>query len=123
MCAETRLGHFRLAVRPLDFLVCKRASFLFSRSRALRALRFLETLIDREGHEFELPRGHTLDLFRGGVTYTVLGCPGAGGSLFTVREIEQRGDALVVRLSGEVGRSGLRRSRRVPEPTGYPFPS
>jgi hypothetical protein len=83
----------------------------------------MTTLIEREGHEFELPRGHTLDLFRGGVTYAVLGCPGAGGSLFTVHEIEQRGDALVVRLADEVGRSGPAAfGDVVPEPTGYPFP-
>lgn len=84
----------------------------------------MKTLIERDGPEFELPRGHTLDIYNGSTANVAVGAPGGGGSLFTVREIEERGDAVVVHLGDEMGRSGPATfGHVVPEVTGYPFPS
>lgn len=83
----------------------------------------MRTLIERDGREFELPRGHTFDVYEGRVTYVALDCPGGGGSLFAVREIEERGDERVYHLGDEMGRSGPAGfGGVVPEVTGYPFP-
>jgi hypothetical protein len=83
----------------------------------------MKAFVERDGREFELPRGHTLDLYHGRVIYAALDCPGAGGSIFTVRDIEDRDGDTVVHLGDEMGRSGPAAfGGVVPQPTGYPFP-
>jgi hypothetical protein len=81
------------------------------------------TIIERDGREFELPDGHTLDIFTGSTTYASLDAPLVGGSLYTVREMEERGGDLVVHLGDSMGESGPGSwGNVVAEPTGYPFP-
>jgi hypothetical protein len=59
----------------------------------------MRTLIERDGQEFELPQGHTIDIYRGQATYVALDAPGGGGSIFTVPgQLEERADAVVVHL-------------------------
>lgn len=84
----------------------------------------MRTLIERDGQEFELPQGHTIDIYRGQATYVALDAPGGGGSIFTVRgQLEERADAVVVHLGDEMGRSGPAVfGDFVPEATGYPLP-
>jgi hypothetical protein len=82
------------------------------------------TLIVRDGEEFEPPEPHTISLYEGDGTYVVLDAPGGGGSLFAVDEIQERGDAIVVRLGDEIGRQGYASAGDVvPEVIGYPFPT
>jgi hypothetical protein len=82
------------------------------------------TLIVRDGEEFELPEPHTISLYEGDGTYVVLDAPGGGGSLYAVNEVQERGDAIVVRLGDEIGRNGYASAGDVvPEVTGYPFPT
>jgi hypothetical protein len=84
------------------------------------------TLVERDGREFELPDGHSIDLYAGRAgeaTYVALNAPGVGGSIFSVRAVEERRGAVVVHLGDWMGSSGPAGfGDRVPEPTGYPFP-
>ena len=74
------------------------------------------TLIERDGQEFELPRGHSANLTVG------LSTPSEGSS-FAVREIEIRDDAVVLHLREELGAHGLGSFGDVPAETrGYGFP-
>jgi hypothetical protein len=84
----------------------------------------LRTLVVQNGQEFELPAGHTVRLYEGQGTHVVLGVPGGGASLLTVAEIQERGDAIVIRLDDEIGRvANLVAGDVVPEVSGYPFPA
>lgn len=84
----------------------------------------MRTVVVRNGHEFELPERHTIRLFEGDGTFVVLDAPGGGGSLFAVSEVQEREDAIVVRLGDEIGKHGHARAGDVvPEVTGYPFPA
>lgn len=84
------------------------------------------TVIERDGDEFELPPRHTIDVYagrNGEASYVCLGAHARGSSIFTVRAIEERGDAIVVRLGSVMGTTGPAGfGNYVPEPTGYPFP-
>lgn len=84
-----------------------------------------QTLVERGGTEFEPPDGHTVALYEGAggpETYVALDTPQAG-SLFHVREIEERGDSVVVHLGEWMGSHGPASfGSHVAEPTGYPFP-
>jgi hypothetical protein len=83
----------------------------------------MRTLIVRDGQEFELPEPHTISLYEGDATYVVLDAPD-GGSLFVVSEIQERGDAIVVRLGDELGMHGYASADEVvPKVAGYPFPT
>jgi hypothetical protein len=87
-------------------------------------LRETRTLIVRNGHEFELPEPHEISLYEGDGTYVVLTAPNGGGSLFAVDEIQERADAIVIRLGREMGGHGYASvGDVVPEVTGYPFPT
>lgn len=86
----------------------------------------LRTLIEHDGREFELPERHTIDVYagrHGPDSYVCLGARTGGSSLFAVSAIEERDDAIVVRLGSLMGTSGPAGfGNYVPEPTGYPFP-
>ncbi len=74
------------------------------------------TLIEYEGHEFELPQGHTVLLVAS------LNTP-AEGSSFKVRECELRDDAVVLHLGEKEGDHGLGTyDDKAPELHGYTFP-
>lgn len=83
------------------------------------------TLIERSGHEFEPPEEHEITLMagrRGEETYVLLDTR-YSSSLYLVREIEEREDAVVVHLGDEMARSGPAGfGGVVPEPIGYQFP-
>jgi hypothetical protein len=84
----------------------------------------LRTLFVLNGQEFELPAGHTVRLYEGEGTHVVLGVPGGGASLLRVAEIQERDNAIVIRLGDEIGRVGnLVAGDVVPEVSGYPFPA
>jgi hypothetical protein len=83
-----------------------------------------KTLIEHNGNEFELPDQHTVELQKrdDGATWVSLNTP-QSGSLFVVREREERDDAVVLHLADELGRHGPPAvGDMIPEATGYPFP-
>jgi hypothetical protein len=85
-----------------------------------------QTVIEHNGNEFELPEQHTVELQeQAKETWVSLGTP-QSGSLFVVRELEERDDAVVIHLGSELGRHGPPGSTRIgeplPEALGYPFP-
>ena len=83
------------------------------------------TIVEHEGREFELPEQHRIEMYAGKdarETYVSLSTPGEG-SLFRLRDLEQRDDAVVVHLGEWMGSSGPASfGFKVAEPTGYPFP-
>jgi hypothetical protein len=75
------------------------------------------TLIEHNGREFELARGHSAELTVG------LSTPSEGSS-FGVRKLEIRDDAVVLHLGKKAGDHGLGSFGNAPgEIRGYPFPS
>jgi len=84
------------------------------------------TLIEHNGREFDLPSRHTATLYRGRngpETYVALNTLQMG-SIFLLRNLEERDDAVVVHLGDEMGRHGPGAfGDAVREPLGYPFPS
>jgi hypothetical protein len=88
------------------------------------------TLIEHNGHEFELPYQHTLELKDVDVgegrteTWVNLNAP-MQGSTFHLREREERDDGtVVIHLGGEIGRHGPPSVGEGPpiDLRGYPFP-
>lgn len=84
------------------------------------------TLIERDGTEFELPYQHSVELHpRDDGAWVSLNTP-MSGSLFVLRDLEERPDAVVVHLGAELGRHGPpgvgRPGDPSPEASGYPFP-
>jgi hypothetical protein len=80
-------------------------------------------LIERDGRVFELPDRHTIEFYEGSVRYVALNAPGAGGSLFTLQDLEEREDAVVVHLGVELGCADPASFGDVMrEATSYPFP-
>ena len=84
------------------------------------------TLIEHNGEEFELPYQHTVELQKQvNETWVSLNTP-QSGSLFAVRELEERDEAVVIHLGSELGRHGPPGTGRIgdplPEARGYPFP-
>lgn len=87
------------------------------------------TLIERNGKEFELPKGHRVELIEPvddslGKLWVTLNTPGEG-SLFSV-DVEVRDAAVVLHLRNELGRhgpAGWGREEPPPRIRGYPFPS
>jgi hypothetical protein len=77
------------------------------------------TLIEHNGNEFELPDRHKIELQEApdGETWVSISTP-QSGSLFAVRELEDRDGAVVVHLADEKGRHG---PPGFSEPLGYPF--
>jgi hypothetical protein len=84
------------------------------------------TVIERGGHQFELPREHTIEVYEGGdgpESYVSLGVPEGGSSLFVIDTLDECDDGVIVRI-GELrgvtapGAWGAGLSG----PFGYPFP-
>jgi hypothetical protein len=117
-------------VRACDRIMCRTLARSGARYRPAMAGEITagkRTLIERHGNEFELPEQHTVELQpHNEETWVSLNTP-QSGSLFVLRELEQRDDAVVVHLGAELGRHGPpgvgRPEDPLPEATGYPFPS
>jgi hypothetical protein len=84
------------------------------------------TLIERNGDEFELPYQHRMRLLESvgeeaAETWISLSTPG-DGSLFRVRDIEERDNEVVVHLGSELARHSIGTGPVIRETRGYPFP-
>lgn len=86
----------------------------------------MRAIIQHDGREFELPEGHSIELWagkNGPATYVALGIPGGGSSLFRVEGIDERDDATVVRLGSLEGETPPGQWGVGPfGPAGYAFP-
>jgi hypothetical protein len=85
----------------------------------------MKTIIERKGHEFELPEGHSAKVFAGHAgpeTYVRLDS-GVAASVYKLT-VERRGDATVFRLGDELAESGeaMFVDGTLVDATGYPLP-
>ena len=77
------------------------------------------TFIVWQGHEFELPEGHSAMWVGQGRTFVLLSDGAAAGGAYWVAGVEHEPDRVRVELSGELEAGGLERGTF---DAGYPFP-